>query len=538
MRDLATSIVISAIAAMSLALMLLRIGNVPLWDDEAQVAIVANNYSQGLGISGFDGKHLLAYVNGTLLDSSGNYRNPPGDVWLTAASFNIFGVGTWQARLPFVLCGFLVLMLCIRLAKRHLVYDAEETALTAAWIGLGTSFLLYSTQCRYYAPSMLCATAAFGAYLSWASNKKNTWHLMVMATCLVGLYYFHYLLFICFCLAMMVQALLLDRSDYIATDWKMLTLTAATVLALTLPHALEEKIWHRPDFLWPTDVLYVKFGKLAWWNFRELSTTAILPLPLMLMALILSINNLFLHRIGVVVIAFGLILAMLSPQPTAVCDYSDIRYMSAIFPLAAMLGAGCCVWIHRQGKAGKIAAVVLCLFALLHNGLSMNGFFKKSTWLLPSYIEEVSSGYYSTATTFSLNSLAQNASEGDLIRCIPDFFSYPLQFYKGGSYRFGSNLSPSSECWKIVEQKSPWHSTDSLPDVIIMFGDVPSNADTLKLYNQKCVARGKSEYYPVDTLPCHWPGLDASRPELWVHKFGTQFSRPQDTWEKIIVWKR
>ena len=66
---------------------LVQLGNTYFWDDEAHVGIIAKNYLATGGLTGWDGRNLLAFRNGSLLDNHLRIINPPLEYVVTAASF-------------------------------------------------------------------------------------------------------------------------------------------------------------------------------------------------------------------------------------------------------------------------------------------------------------------------------------------------------------------------------------------------------------------------------------------------------------------
>src|SRR5258708_31708382 len=76
----------AVLVAVSATLALTRLDNAALWDDEAQVAIIARNVVHTGHLTGWDGRNLFAYHNGTLLDNQFRPINPPLDFLITAAS--------------------------------------------------------------------------------------------------------------------------------------------------------------------------------------------------------------------------------------------------------------------------------------------------------------------------------------------------------------------------------------------------------------------------------------------------------------------
>jgi len=88
-------------------LTLTGLDNAAFWDDEAQTAIFARNLLTHGELTGWDGRNLYTYRNGSLLNDELNIINPPLDILVCALSFRIFGPSTWSGRIFFALMGLL-----------------------------------------------------------------------------------------------------------------------------------------------------------------------------------------------------------------------------------------------------------------------------------------------------------------------------------------------------------------------------------------------------------------------------------------------
>ena len=71
-------------------LTLTGLDNTYFWDDEATVSIVAKNFLSTYQFTGWDGRNLYAYRNGTTLDRDLNVHEPPLDILVAALSFGAF----------------------------------------------------------------------------------------------------------------------------------------------------------------------------------------------------------------------------------------------------------------------------------------------------------------------------------------------------------------------------------------------------------------------------------------------------------------
>jgi len=132
---------VPALLAVGAVLLFARLGDVYLWQDEAETAVLARH------VLWFGYPKASDDVNTLVVPFA---RHRPGEVWVfhpwlqfyvTAASFFLFGQTTFAARLPFAVCGLLGLWLTWRLTWR-LLADRRASLWT---LGLLTLSVPYRT---------------------------------------------------------------------------------------------------------------------------------------------------------------------------------------------------------------------------------------------------------------------------------------------------------------------------------------------------------------------------------------------------------
>ncbi len=152
-------------------LFFLSLGSTPLWQDEAQTALLARQIRQhGVPLVG-TGHQSASALAGRDIGAQGLFVHiPPMQAYLTAAAFEVFGETSWSARLPFALAGW-TCVLCVPWAMRR----ASNTEKAVAQLVLGTHvpFLLYSRQCRYYSVAALGILLACGAAHAVAQAHRD-----------------------------------------------------------------------------------------------------------------------------------------------------------------------------------------------------------------------------------------------------------------------------------------------------------------------------------------------------------------------------
>ena len=162
----------------AVTLLFTRLDDIYLWQDEAETAVLARNVLDYGYPRAFDGTHLpfagiragYAWVFHSWLQ-----------FYLTAASFLMFGMTTWAARLPFVLFGVGSVVLTWVLAK-HLFRDRQICVIATFLLITAVPFVLHMRQCRYYAPMVFFTLWSLLAYWQWlhGTPRAALWWLIGM----------------------------------------------------------------------------------------------------------------------------------------------------------------------------------------------------------------------------------------------------------------------------------------------------------------------------------------------------------------------
>ena len=254
---------------------LVQLGNTYFWDDEAHVGIIAKNYLATGGLTGWDGRNLLAFRNGSLLDNHLRIINPPLEYVVTAASFRAFGPSTWAGRFPFVIAGLLSVVVFLRLVQETVGKDMQFWSYAVGGLAFSTIFLLNIRQCRYYALALLFSLLTYQSYHACLRSKRwgDFLALVFWATLL---FYSNHLLGIAFLLALASVYGMFSPPGFTRQEWKKLLLTLALFAVVTVPYALHYQIWYRPDIL-ARELWYLRKVKLLWWHLRELNVIGYFP---------------------------------------------------------------------------------------------------------------------------------------------------------------------------------------------------------------------------------------------------------------------
>jgi len=105
---------------------------------------------------------------------------PPLHFWLTAASFEVFGMDTWTARLPSFLAALLIIGVVFQLARRAY---GETTAILATLITCSAAmfFLVSGTSVLDMTLTAMVTAAIFPMYLRIVEQRPQHWLLPVAA---------------------------------------------------------------------------------------------------------------------------------------------------------------------------------------------------------------------------------------------------------------------------------------------------------------------------------------------------------------------
>lgn len=149
-----------------LVLLLTNLGNIYLWQDEAETALL----SQRLGTYGlplaFDGRNLIRQAPMDI-QYTADYvwvYHPWLPFYWTALSFRLFGSTTFAARLPYALAGLGTVLLLYYSVRRHF-RDQRLAMLSSTLLLLCIPFLLHARQCKYFPFAALFTVAVLDAYL-------------------------------------------------------------------------------------------------------------------------------------------------------------------------------------------------------------------------------------------------------------------------------------------------------------------------------------------------------------------------------------
>lgn len=171
-RSLARQRVLLAASALAACLLLPNLGNMYLWQDEAETALVAATIPRYGYPSAWDGRSLVTQNAGR--DSNDDHVwtwHPWLQFYAAAVSLSLLGADAFAARLPFALVGIASVALFHVFARR--LHGSERTAAFATLL-LTTSipFLLHVRQARWYALAIFGTVWLLHAWLRMRDGER------------------------------------------------------------------------------------------------------------------------------------------------------------------------------------------------------------------------------------------------------------------------------------------------------------------------------------------------------------------------------
>ncbi|MFH1139010.1 MAG: glycosyltransferase family 39 protein [Pseudomonadota bacterium] len=354
--------ILPVILIVAVFLLFFQLDQRPFWQDEAETACLAKNVLKyGLPYA-FDGKNLISQEEGREF-ADGDYLwrwSPWLQIYLHAASYYIFGPTTFAGRFPFALSGLLTILMTYVLIRRRFD-DVAWARASASLLTLWVPFLLYARQGRYYAVGALLTVLSLYAFRGKWGSRVGPALLLVFSLAL--LFYANYLLFLSFCAAIFLAALILYFRELRPARTMIL---GALTAALAVPGVLVSRMGQQTGMM--------DLGKFSDGLESYLTDVGVfmLPLPLALYLALRWGSAPFRGRLDrrdpgerfvlflVVILAINILVLALVPQVFN-------RYLAHLYPVAAMICGWVAVKAWRFQKAtGALLFVLLGFTNYLH----------------------------------------------------------------------------------------------------------------------------------------------------------------------------
>jgi hypothetical protein len=216
---------VGAILILACALILANLGNIYMWQDEAQTSLIAKTIlSHGVPL-GTDGRNSFSQDGGLDLGKNGLWIWQPWfALYLLAGFFAAFGASAFTARLPFALIGIGTVVFTYYLGKA-LWASRRIAVLAAVLLLLCVPFLILIRTCKYSSAVILFSVAGLYSYVLLLRGRRLGPAAFVLSSLL--LFHTHYLYSASMIATALLHAILFRRD-------RLRPVLAASALALAL----------------------------------------------------------------------------------------------------------------------------------------------------------------------------------------------------------------------------------------------------------------------------------------------------------------
>jgi 4-amino-4-deoxy-L-arabinose transferase-like glycosyltransferase len=509
-----------------------------LWDDEAMYAVIAKNAASEGRLTTWDGRNLWAMRDAVAVGEDLEMTlNPRPTFWLTAASFRVFGVSTFAARLPFVLAGLLAAVVFGLWVRSELTESRREplALYSLAALAFSVNFLLFVRNCGYYALVMLFTITTLYFYQRCLATYRIR-HCVALATSIALVVLSHYLAGAAVVIALAARFIVFERSHITRATIPKLALVIVLAAAATVPYMVSQRVWYRPD--WNGQHVGV-LSRLALVGSELVDLNNFNILPYALLA-VLVVKQLLrrgdpevsrkTRATALMLAVYIAILVAVSIHPVGAPPRGELRYFLPVIPLAAFLAGAALFELSRTSRVLSFAVAALLLTT---NALSRIPFNAPPRWLLPAYVSEVLHDY-PTGTRAAAEYLDEHADRDDWFVAFPESMTYSLQFYVGDKLRTCCMLSTRHRNRRLQERLSSPLLVTNLPRWAIAFGTTETTLGGLQ-YFQELAARS-GEHFELHGVLDVFSG-QTQRPELDEHHFGarTDFDHENDG---VFIFRR
>ena len=343
-------------------LFLANLGNIYLWQDEAETALL----SQRLGAYGlpmaFDGRNLIRQAPQDV-QYTGDFvwvYHPWLPFYFTALSFALLGATTFAARLPYALAGLASVLLLYH-ALAHHFRDRRVSILGASLFLLCVPFLLHARQCKYFPFAALFSVATLDAYLRLREDPAPNWATPYFILSGLALFHSNFGAFVPLMGALGLHFVL------VRPRWSEVPRMALAVVAMAsfvLPWAAYLQIWARGRFAFDA---YRFVGHVV--HYAVYVTGWVFPLPLGVLFLYLLVRGkLKLQaREASLVACFVLVVTATIVFLSESFIWMYFSYIVQLVPLLSTLLALTVLWIADRSRwLGYALVAVLLTSSALH----------------------------------------------------------------------------------------------------------------------------------------------------------------------------
>ena len=511
----------TSVLVVSACFLFVNLGRYALWDDESVSALVAIGIQRTGDTSVILDHNIVAYRSGLLVREGKDRSTPPLSTYLTAASFSLFGVDAWAARLPSACFGLAAVGLLLGYCRK---LPLKTQVIFSLGILGNVSLFLFSRQARYYAAGLFFSTAIVLLYYRWKGSWRGALGMAILGVFLFANNYLAY--------AALALCLL---ADWFFWRRKEISWTPKNLLALALPQAVAipwiALIWNPfgtgfgeyvgQNSPWDRVVLF-------FWNLRDLNAAEFLIGPLILVACFLAwkTKDQLLTRMLLALFLYVSFVSLVSPQTLSNTSVADVRYLAPVIPLGIAIAT---LVITRVTAGYRILGIGLALLAfqtnLLNGGPLLQGGIRSTIAEFTRELFVPNPEPYTPAADW----ISKNVKSGESVAVYPDYMVYPLMFRSPlPTYAWQLKTGVESRFGNVPDIH--WEGRQP-PDYFVLFG--PVVAEFLKAAPQ-WESRGW-HYEHVATLNTFWK--DLYRPELFWRTF-RPIGRFDPDWEAIQIFRR
>ncbi|HET6453017.1 MAG TPA: glycosyltransferase family 39 protein [Armatimonadota bacterium] len=221
-------VILCVLLIASSGLILARLGNIYLWQDEAQTALLAKTVLKYGFPRGFDGMNYFSLGRGMECGPNFIWKwHPWFPFYLLAGFFAVLGKSTFVARLPFALFGIATIVLTYYYAK-SLWVSRRAGIVSAVLLLMCVPFLLLIRQCKYHAPEAFFSLAGLYAYSQMLEDRKRAPIIFVLAA--VFLFHSHYV-----CCATLLATSIIYSALWRRDKLRLVILLSAITMGINLP---------------------------------------------------------------------------------------------------------------------------------------------------------------------------------------------------------------------------------------------------------------------------------------------------------------
>jgi len=511
-------------------LLFVNLGNIYLWQDEAETALLSRRLGMyGLPLA-FDGRNLIRQAPKDIQYTTDYVwvYHPWLPFYLTAVSFAFLGPTTFAARLPYALAGLATILLCYYSTRRSF-HDRRVAVLGASLLLLCVPFVLHARQCKYFPFAALFTVATLDAYLC-LQREEGSWALPYLILAGFFLFQSNFGAFVPLMVTLGVHFLLSRPQQAVLKH----TLLAIGILALfVLPWSIYLQTWARGRFAFD---VYRFVGHLV--HYSVYITGWVFPLLLVFVFMYFYMRrglDLATDELSVVNLYIGVVLVtIVFLSETFIWMY--FSYIVQLVPLLTVLLALTVLKVlDRYRPLGYVLIFLLIATNVLHTFPYVLPIVREFKWAslaprpyladtdrlivtagrmrfdLANYAYELGHDYDGPNEGIVLY-LRENAQPGDMV--LTNYGELPIAFYTGldiagglSGYRLESVERPQ---WVINRRYGPYR--DEVAQII---------------------ARG---YYEAVEIP--YPDLRwGNRPVPEYHKYATVRDAPNIVIHRLVDYE-